>query len=312
MMNLSTLLGWLGVNLTGWSNLAECHGISADATALCGTGIFNGVSQGFVVRGLPKLCGPLLIAQSNDTAQCTGTSHSLYVSAFCPPFSTYQWYQQFGVFPLYFILPLSDGISHTGTNTSVLIFNSVQPEDTGQYLCIISGGCASVSSSVVTLSVLSAPVVTLQPPLDLAPCGKGPVTLTVAGSSDAGTIFYQWQAEVPFMSNNFVNLIPTVNPGIATAAGTATPSVTLSDFFFTGATTYRCRLTNSCGVSYTQSTLIVPCFGDFNCDGSVDFFDYLDFVDSYSATGPDADFNHDGSIDFFDYLDFVDSYSAGC
>ena len=28
--------------------------------------------------------------------------------------------------------------------------------------------------------------------------------------------------------------------------------------------------------------------------------------------GCDADFNHDGIVDFFDYLDFVDAFSTGC
>ena len=28
--------------------------------------------------------------------------------------------------------------------------------------------------------------------------------------------------------------------------------------------------------------------------------------------GCGVDFNHDGTIDFFDYLDFVDALSAGC
>ena len=54
------------------------------------------------------------------------------------------------------------------------------------------------------------------------------------------------------------------------------------------------------------------CAADFNSDGSVDFFDYLDFVDAFSSSVPSADFNHDGSIDFFDYLDFVDLFSVGC
>ena len=54
------------------------------------------------------------------------------------------------------------------------------------------------------------------------------------------------------------------------------------------------------------------CAADFNGDGAVDFFDYLDFVDAFSASGVSADFNDDGSIDFFDYLDFVDAFSAGC
>ena len=54
------------------------------------------------------------------------------------------------------------------------------------------------------------------------------------------------------------------------------------------------------------------CAADFNGDGAVDFFDYLDFVDAFSAGLISADFNGDGAIDFFDYLDFVDAFSLGC
>ncbi len=55
-----------------------------------------------------------------------------------------------------------------------------------------------------------------------------------------------------------------------------------------------------------------PCDADFNEDGSLDFFDYLDFVDTFSALQPEADFNRDSVVDFFDYLDFVDAFSRGC
>ncbi len=55
-----------------------------------------------------------------------------------------------------------------------------------------------------------------------------------------------------------------------------------------------------------------PCVADFNGDTVVDFFDYLDFVDAFSANDPSADFNGDTVIDFFDYLDFVDAFSTGC
>ena len=314
MKVLASLLAELGVNLTGWTNLSECYGISADATALCGTGVYNGVSQGFVVRGLPKLCGPLITGHSLDNSFCSGPSNVNYliVNGYFPVGSTFQWNQQFGDFPFHFVLPVTDGTYYSGATTFLLFIYQGQPALSGDYFCEISGGCASVTTGIININFLSAPVVTIQPPLDLAPCGKGPVTLTIAATSDAGPLAYQWQAEVPFMSNNFISLIPTINWGVATASGTSTPSLTLTDFYLTGATTYRCLVSNSCGYVYTQSTLIVPCFGDFNCDGSVDFFDYLDFVDSYSATGPDADFNKDGSVDFFDYLDFVDSYSAGC
>ncbi len=65
--------------------------------------------------------------------------------------------------------------------------------------------------------------------------------------------------------------------------------------------------------SGTMDVNFVPtCTADFNNDSTVDFFDYLDFVDAFSANDPSADFNNDGSIDFFDYLDFVDAFAAGC
>ena len=65
--------------------------------------------------------------------------------------------------------------------------------------------------------------------------------------------------------------------------------------------------------SVNRYTVFVDlCPADFNNDGAIDFFDYLDFVDSYSANDPAADFNGDGTIDFFDYLDFVDAFAAGC
>lgn len=53
-----------------------------------------------------------------------------------------------------------------------------------------------------------------------------------------------------------------------------------------------------------------PCyFADFNRDGAVDFFDYLDFVAAFAAAVPSADTNYDCEIDFFDYLDFLSNFS---
>lgn len=54
------------------------------------------------------------------------------------------------------------------------------------------------------------------------------------------------------------------------------------------------------------------CAADFNGDTVVDFFDYLDFVAEFAASGPNADFNADTVVDFFDYLDFVAEFAAGC
>lgn len=57
---------------------------------------------------------------------------------------------------------------------------------------------------------------------------------------------------------------------------------------------------------------LLPCPADFDHDGTLDFFDYLDFVSVFAGQGSSSDFNHDGITDFFDYLDFVQAFSAGC
>lgn len=67
--------------------------------------------------------------------------------------------------------------------------------------------------------------------------------------------------------------------------------------------------TNSTPLSFELKT-IVP--ADFNQDGAVDFFDYLDFVAAYDSEDASADFNGDSTIDFFDYLDFVGRFDVGC
>ena len=56
----------------------------------------------------------------------------------------------------------------------------------------------------------------------------------------------------------------------------------------------------------------LPCAADFNHDGVIDFFDYLDFVNAFATRQAAGDYNHDGVIDFFDYLDFVQAFSIGC
>ena len=58
------------------------------------------------------------------------------------------------------------------------------------------------------------------------------------------------------------------------------------------------------------------CPADFNGDGFLDFFDYLDYVGCFEEgacpPGTTADFNRDDFVDFFDYSDFVSAFEVGC
>ncbi|MDX2146666.1 MAG: cytochrome c peroxidase [Planctomycetota bacterium] len=63
---------------------------------------------------------------------------------------------------------------------------------------------------------------------------------------------------------------------------------------------------------YCGGAACPPACADFNFDFTVDFFDYLEFAEAYSAGQPAADFNRDGQVDFFDYLDFSNSMASPC
>ena len=73
-------------------------------------------------------------------------------------------------------------------------------------------------------------------------------------------------------------------------------------------------IVDTTGIAPQKMALWRPatCRADFNGDGQVDFFDYLDFVDAFANEDPSADYNGDGQIDFFDYLDFIADFAAGC
>ena len=58
--------------------------------------------------------------------------------------------------------------------------------------------------------------------------------------------------------------------------------------------------------------LVRTCIADYNQDGQIDFFDYLDFANDFGRDDLRADVNRDGQIDFFDYLDFADAFGREC
>lgn len=54
------------------------------------------------------------------------------------------------------------------------------------------------------------------------------------------------------------------------------------------------------------------CFGDFNHDCTLNFFDVQDFLNAYAEHNAAADLNGDGAWNFFDVLIFLNNFSGGC
>jgi hypothetical protein len=141
-----------------------------------------------------------------------------------------------------------------------------------------------------------APTITANP-VATSSCNHRAVELRVVASGTQ--LGYRW-------AKNGVPLDLTEYP----SAGSATLAIASPRQGDAGG--YACRVFNQCGSVVSDTALVSVCEADFNCDASLDFFDYLDFVQAFAAGTGAADFNADGVVDFFDYLDFVGALATGC
>ncbi len=131
-------------------------------------------------------------------------------------------------------------------------------------------------------------------PTDTETCPGGSASFTVVASGTA-PFTYQWKH------------------GVTNVGGpSASPTLNLTNVSPSDGGSYTCVVTNGCGNATSNAAILNVCHADFNCDGSLDFFDYDDFVNAFEAGTPSADFNGDTAIDFFDYDDFVTAFETGC
>jgi hypothetical protein len=55
-----------------------------------------------------------------------------------------------------------------------------------------------------------------------------------------------------------------------------------------------------------------PCFPDFTGDGTLDLFDFLEYVNRFNAGDMTADCTGDQVLDLFDFLCYVNLFNNGC
>ena len=166
-----------------------------------------------------------------------------------------------------------------------------------------AGGCEAL-----TLLACSEDDCLLQSVFTVPVASGEPILIRVGGYSNfafgTGTLSLNMGAPPPFT----IDWFSIDGGGGSTSGGSFALSGTIGQHDATSALS---------GATFTLTggfwlDLTPPCLADFNHDGTVDFFDYLDFVAAFSSSDPAADFNQDSVIDFFDYLDFVAAFSAGC
>ena len=90
-----------------------------------------------------------------------------------------------------------DGVALPGATAASYSVASVQPGDAGSYACVVTSTLNGVSaptaaSTATVLAVNPTPVITAQPVAVQTILGAAPASLTVAATTGAGTLSYQW------------------------------------------------------------------------------------------------------------------------
>jgi gliding motility-associated-like protein/uncharacterized repeat protein (TIGR01451 family) len=158
-------------------------GVNIEGRALTTTGA---LATAAITATMPPGCGgttsPIIVTDPTDQTVCIGNSVSFVVSATGTNL-TYQW--RLGT------TNLVDGGSISGSQTNTLTINPAALTDAANnYNVVVSGTFSpSVTSSNVTLTVTSAPTITLQP-TDQIGCVGDSLSLVVAATGSG--LSYQW------------------------------------------------------------------------------------------------------------------------
>ncbi len=145
---------------------------------------------------------------------CEGGSVTLSLSATGASL-TYQWRH--------------NGTPVPGATSAQWSLTNLRSDQAGEYTCVVSGACGSVTSNPVTLRITPLPAIAEQS-RDTTIAEGNPLELSVRASVDSG-VTYQW----------FKNGAPIAG---ATSRTWRIAAITLAD-----SGTYTARLTNSCGTT---------------------------------------------------------------
>jgi hypothetical protein len=230
-----------GVNLANGGVYSNVTTATMNITG-AGTGL-NGKTYDCIVTGS---CAPVLTSlaatltvnlsitisvQPSNTAICSGNA-SFSVTATGAGL-TYQWREN-GV-------NLSNGGVYSNVTTATLNLTSPGVSLNGKiYDCVLSGTCPSVTSAAGTLTINSAPAITVQPSNAIA-CGGGNAAFSVTATGTGLT--YQWR-------ENGVNL---ANGGVYSNVTTATLNLTAPGGALNGKT-YSCVITGTCAPPVTSAS----------------------------------------------------------
>lgn len=165
---------------------------------------------------------PTILVQPSSQAVASGSPAEFYVQAAGIPIPSFQWYRH--------------GILLPGETSTTLTLDPVQSSDAGSYTVVVNNPLGRVTSQSVTLTVQSAPTLTLHPQETTIPVGADLSLSALAAGSNP--LAYQWQFE-----------------------GVNIPGAIGSSFFLSNAQEsdaggYRVRVSNAFGTTNSDTAMV--------------------------------------------------------
>ena len=174
-----------------------------------------------------------LLTQSADTALCTGLQATLFVNVEGYNLK-YTWLK-------------SNQVIQSGSSRK-LIFPSSSVDESGVYVCQVTGSCGSVTSNPISLTIYPLTKITSVSPNTESPFGND-VTLNV--TSEGHDLTYQWQKDGNAINNSNIS-------------GLFLQNLNASDIGI-----YRVTVTGTCGVQTSDSIYLYVKRSNYTADPQV-------------------------------------------
>jgi hypothetical protein len=271
----------------------------------CGVILTQGTPAGVILAVGGS--GPSIVSQPASVTRCPGEAVTFTVAATGTP--ALQWRK--------------NGVNIPNATSASFTIASVAAADAAAYDCVATNASCSATSATATLTVDTGPAITQQP-VSVTACATEPVEVTVAATGIRPPS-YRWQVRDLSVPSGWRPVddgpVLIAGIGVATAAGTATPTLTLTDLTpawrastVVNARGVRCVVSGQCpgspGVT-SASALVYRCPADLNCDGGIDGSDIDVFYSLWEAGDQSADINFDGGVDGADVGDFFALWERG-